>query len=54
MVLVEEGSVSELDRGSVMGFVGKDDAAYGYHVVSTGSGLSRVAVSLVIGRRRTG
>lgn len=48
--MLEEGMVSELDRGDVMGLVGMDETAYGYHDVSE-SGGGRV-VSFVVGRRR--
>ena len=44
---------SELDEGSVMGFVGKDEAAYGYQVVSAKSEVGDVkVVSFVAERRR--
>ena len=54
VVVLGEEIVSELDKGDVMGVVGKDEAAYGYHAVSAASEFVTIVVSFVVGRRRAG
>lgn len=53
VVVLKEEIVSELDKGDGMGFMGKGEAAYGYHVGSAESGFGggRV-VSFAVGRIR--
>ena len=52
VVVLKEGLVLELDKGDVMGLVGKEEAAYGYHAED--SKLGMVVVSFVVGRIRAG
>lgn len=54
VVVLKEEVESELERGDVMGLVGRDEAAYGYHAVSADSELVIVVVSFVVGRIRAG
>lgn len=50
VVALREGIVN----GDVMGLIGEDEAAYGYHAVSADPELAIIVVSFVVGRRRAG